>query len=108
MKSFGRISPRTGVMPPQQCFEPDHSSGPDILLWLIDEAQLALRDRAPEVLLEGPAVAHSSAHRGFEKAVDPAAFILGAIKRSVGVAHQRLPIRRIVRTNGDTDAGREQ
>jgi hypothetical protein len=40
--------------------------------------------------------------------VDTTAFVFGAIKRSIGVAHQRLPVRRIVRTNRDTDAGREQ
>lgn len=95
-------------MPPQQCFEPDHISGANILLWLVDEAQLALRDRAPQVLLEEAAVAYGCAHRGFEKAVDATAFVFGAIKRGIGVAHQRLPVRRIVGTNGDTDAGREQ
>ena len=96
------------MRPPQQGFETGDFAAGDVLLRLVDEAQLAARDRIAQIVFQKAAVADRGAHRRLEKSIGSSPFVLGTIERGVGVSEQGMPIGGIVGTDRDSDAGRDR
>src|SRR4030088_3725229 len=93
-----------GMIPAQQSLEADDPAVGDVFLRLVDEMQLSPGDGIAEVVLQKAAIPHGGAHRSFEESIDPTSFILGAVERGIGVGEQRLPLSRVIRTYGNSDA----
>jgi hypothetical protein len=96
------------VRPAQQGLETDDFAAGDILLRLVDEPQLAARDRIAQVVFQKAAVSDRGAHRRFEESIGSSPFILGAIERGIGVGEHGMPISGVIGTYGDADARRDR
>src|SRR5262249_17758156 len=95
-------------VPAQQRLKADDIAGANVLLGLINQSQLVMRNGATKIVLELPAITRGLAHGGLKKSVDAAAFILGAVESRVGMSQQRVPIGGVVGTDGNADAGRQK
>ena len=61
-----------------------------------------------QVVLELAAVEHGGAHGRLEESIGPSPFLLGAVKRGVGMQEERLPVGGVLGAHGDPDADRDR
>src|SRR5262249_58765650 len=86
------------VLPAQERFESNDGLAANILLRLVDEPQLAARDRVGQIVFQHATVAPGGAPRRLEISIGPASFGLGAGERGGAVGERRLPVGRVLRT----------
>ena len=103
MKTPGGIGAALRMMPADQRLEADDLAV-DARLRLVDQCQFVAFDRASQLLLHRALLAQPLVHAGFEEAERAAAFGLGAVERSVGVADQRRRVAAVGGKYGDADA----
>jgi hypothetical protein len=82
--------------PSKQGLESDDLAS-DLHLRLIIQFQLVALDGRTQVVLDGAPFAQLLIHFGFEKADSTSPVRFGTIKRCIGVSHQRLGVRAVIR-----------
>ncbi len=93
------------VVPADQRLEGADAIGLEVEKRLEIKLELALLDGAAQVALDGAPSLRPFVERLLEEEIGAAPLILGAIKREIGIAQQRVDIFGISIRDGDADAG---
>ena len=106
-EAVGGEEPVPRMLPAQQRLSSGDRALGDAHLRLVEQAQLAALNRAAELALEREALLGMYAHLTRVEAQAVAPFLLGAVERDVGVAHERRHIAPVGRGEGEADTHRE-
>ena len=93
------------MVPPNQRLDREHAAGAEIDLRLVEQRELAARQRVIEVLAQPELLADLLIEVGRIKLDAIAAGLFGAIHRRVGVGEQRVHVLAVVGEGRDADAG---
>ena len=108
MKSTGGHVAALRMIPAAQRLDAGHLLAARVHDRLIGDAQAVFGDRRAQVVLELLALAQVGVHVGIVDAGAAAAFVLGAIERDVGAAHDVGGIAGAALDQRDADAGADQ
>ena len=93
------------MIPSGQHLEADDLLRRNIDYRLIDERKLAAAERVAQIFFQGAPLRSFEMHRFFVKTVGAAPRILGAVKRKIGIAHERCRLHFAAFMHGDADRG---
>ena len=93
------------MRPAAERLDADHGLAAVVDDRLVGDAQLVALDRRAQVVLDQLALEQVGVHRGVVDAGAVAAFVLGAVERHVGMAHDVGGAADLLVDHGDADAG---
>ncbi len=96
------------MVPAHQRLEAADLAGAEIDLRLVDHGQFVAQQGGAQIVLDQALLAHGNAHFRLEETVHPAAVLLGAVERGVGIGDELLGGGGVGRIERDADRDRDE